>query len=404
VRTAFYVLGAVAAAAVVGLLLLVAVTSVLRRFPSRSLPHANRAEAARVRFSCRPHPVTGGSRNGLAEAVRTASPIHAFVGANGGGKTLAMVHATLPTLAGIAWSCDNPAHAHTARGVTSGQRRVLSTVQLLDPATGDPHPLCDLFTDYRQLLDLEHADVLMDEVTGVASSRQSQSLPVQVENLLVQLRRRDVVLRWTSPDFARADKVMREVTQHVTYCSGSMPAPRSADGRLWRERRLFLWTTFAGSDFEDFTVSKRERLKPEARQWFWRPGCEAERVYSTLAGVAALGVATDGGMCLHCGGQRSRPRCACPSTTLLGDGVVEVVDARGTRRRSRTAAATGGPAGAAEDRTAPPPGPVEEPSPVPLHPVSSASRQTAASSAASSTTAREDLPAGTGRHARVSLL
>jgi hypothetical protein len=337
--------------------LYIGVVSVLRRVPSKVLPTANRADELLVRFSCRPFPTLAGDRrksygkNALAEAVRRAAPIHAFVGPNGGGKSLAMVHSTLETLDGIPWECDNPAHAHTQNGVTAGMRRVLSTVQLLDPATGEPHPLCDLFTDYRQLLDLEHADCLMDEVTGVASARQSQGLPAQVENLLVQLRRRDVVLRWTSPDFARADKVMREVTQLVTYCSGSMPAPRSADGRLWRERRLFKWTSFSGADFEDFTVAKRDGIKPEAAQWLWRPGCRAERAYSTLAGVSALGVATEGGMCLHCGGARSRPKCGCTGVHDLGGGVVEVVDARGTRRWRVAVAA--GTAGEAEDRATP---------------------------------------------------
>jgi hypothetical protein len=382
-RTVLTALPVLAGVVVVVLLLFVAVVSVLRRRPARSLAGANAAEAARVRIFCRPHPAGDGARNRLAEAVRVTSPIHAFVGSNGGGKTLAMVHATLPTLAGIAWACDNPDHLHTARGVTSGVRTVLSTVPLLDPASGQAHPLCVLFTDYRQLLEVEHADVLMDEVTGVASARQSSGLPVQVENLLVQLRRRDVVLRWTSPDFARADKVMREVTQHVTYCSGSMEAPRSADGRLWRERRLFKWSTFAGADFEDFTASKRDTLTPEAVQWFWRPGCAAERAYSTLAGVAALGVATEGGMCLHCGGRRSLPRCGCTGTLDLGGGVVEEVDPRGTRRR-RVVPGAVRPQGGAEDRTAPgatdgarspllgeppPPGPqpVAEAAPTPLH-------------------------------------
>lgn len=316
---------------VVVVVVLMASWSVLLRLPGdRWLPTATAADVLRIKVLARPHPKSRGRL--LAEAVRRASPIHAFVGPNGGGKSLAMVATTLPTLDGIPWTCDNPAHLHTGAGVFSGVRRVLSTVPLFDPDTEQPHPLCDLFTDYRQLLTVEHADVLMDEVTGVASARQSQGLPVQVENLLVQLRRRDVVLRWTSPDFARADKVMREVTQHVTYCTGSMSAPRSADGRLWRERRLFRWATYSGQDFEEFTVSKRDGLKPEAVQHVWRPGIRAERAYRTLLGVSALGVATEGGMCLHCGGRRSLPKCGCPGGDL-GPLVVEDVTASGSRTR-----------------------------------------------------------------------
>lgn len=323
----------VAVVIVVGLGLVQLLMRFLSRFPSRRIPECDKATGLRIHLRCRPHPLKASGRADLAAAIRRQAAIHAYVGSNGGGKSLAMVHDTLPTLAGIAWSCENPAHLHVSRdGVVEGVRTVLSTVQLLD-ADGEPHPLCTLFTDYRQLLDLEHADVLMDEVTGVASARQSQGLPAQVENLLVQLRRRDVVLRWTSPDFARADKVMREVTQLVTYCAGSMPAPRSADGRLWRERRLFRWTSFHAADFDDFTVSKREKLVPEGHQWFWRPGTEAETAYKTLDSVAALGVATEAGLCLHCGGRRSAPRCGCVTEKDLGNGLVEITDPRGTRRR-----------------------------------------------------------------------
>ena len=54
------------------------------------------------------------------------------------------------------------------------------------------NPLWVPFTDWRQFMDWKGGDVLMDEVTGVASSRESHSMPGPVSNLLNQLRPRDV--------------------------------------------------------------------------------------------------------------------------------------------------------------------------------------------------------------------
>src|SRR3954451_13230809 len=127
----------------------------------------------------------------------------------------------------------------------------------------------------------------MDEVTGVASSRESLSMPAQVANYLVQLRRRDVLLRWTSPNWARADKIMREVTQGVTYCVGYLPKSRaSLDGRMWRDRRLFLWRSYDATAFDEFTAHKREKVRPRTVQAFWRPTSDAQLAYDTLDSVS----------------------------------------------------------------------------------------------------------------------
>ena len=99
--------------------------------------------------------------------LRRGYPIHAYLGTgNGSGKTLLMVHDSLPSL--------------------EAGRPVLSTVRLLDyknprqcddptctfpghPNHQAAHPLYIPFKDYQQLLDARDCDVLMDEVTGVAS-------------------------------------------------------------------------------------------------------------------------------------------------------------------------------------------------------------------------------------------
>jgi len=262
-------------------------------------------------------------------ARRRSVPIHAYVGPNGGGKSLTMVRDTIASL--------------------RAGRHVLSTVRLLDfdnprpcPGCSDAthamtvidnetgeiteqihaaaHPLYEAFTDYRQLLGFTDGDVLMDEVTGVASSRESHSMPPQIANYLVQLRRRNVMLRWTAPNWARADKIMREVSQAVTYCIGYMPKERrdAAETRVWRDRRLFFVRTYDANAFDEFTAHKRETVKAMARELFWRPGSLAERAYDTLDPVSMLGAVSERGLCIVCAGQRSQPRCSCPDQRSRG--------------------------------------------------------------------------------------
>lgn len=230
-----------------------------------------------------------------ARRRRRGFPIHAYVGANGGGKSLAMVYDTLPTLA--------------------AGRPVVSTVRLLDPATGEPHPLWHPLSDYRELMEVESCDVLLDEVTGVASSRDSSSMPSPVANLLVQLRRRDVALRWTAPSWKRADTIIRECSQACTICYGFVPTTVKADDgseRQWGSRRLFYWRTYDAATFDEWTAHKRERLRPVTRQLMWRPGSVASSAYDTFDQVLSLGQVTEGGSCLECGGSRQRPGCLCP--------------------------------------------------------------------------------------------
>lgn len=243
-------------------------------------------------------------------AARRLAPIHAYVGGNGGGKSLAMVHDTLPSL-----------HAG---------RRVLSTVELIDPRTGSPWPNYELLTSWSQLLEARHADVLFDEVTGIASARESQGLPVQVANILMQLRRRDVILRWSAPAWARADKIIRETSQAVTVCAGYMAAPAQSgtgpDVRLWREKRLFRWRTFDTATFDEWTTTKQGRIRATKSAWFWRPGSEAMLSYRTLDDVSRVGEVLDSGRCAHCGGRKPIPACKCDAAPRASKAFVPVAD------------------------------------------------------------------------------
>lgn len=220
---------------------------------------------------------------------RRTPSISAYVGANGSGKSLAMVHDTLPSL--------------------DAGRLVYSTVRLIDPATGADHPSYRRLHDWSQILDLDHADLLFDEVVGIAGARESQSLPVQVQNLLVQLRRRDLVMRWTAPNWSRADKIIREVTQSVTSCSGYLRA-RGADDR-WAPKRLFRFRTFDTLDYDEWSLDKSKKLRAAGSAFFWGPGSRAFASYDSLGQVERIGEVLDSGRCAHCGGRKTIPLCKC---------------------------------------------------------------------------------------------
>jgi hypothetical protein len=215
-------------------------------------------------------------------------------------------------------------------------RPVLSTVRLLDyknprpcedptcTFTGHPnhlqaHPLWIPFKDYQQLLDAKDCDILFDEVTGIASSREYQSMPMQVANFLVQLRRRNVALRWSSTNWARSDIIIREVTQAATlsvpYFSRTRKSKKGEPPILWKDRFIFFTRTFDASLLDDFDARGADMglLKPHALQLYFRKGAYAMSAYDTLDPVLSLGWANEAGMCMSCGGRRSIPKCSCSS-------------------------------------------------------------------------------------------
>lgn len=280
-------------------------------------------------------PSVKGVRLTSAQKKRRSAGIAAYVGRNGSGKSATMILDTLPDLA--------------------AGRNVLSTVALLAPYPAEsveeadtawakmslslrpdnplslPHPLWIPFTDFRQLLEFRNGVVLMDEVQGVADSRDSQGLPVQVRNVLYQLRRNGVILRWSTIDWSAADIRIRQVTQVVTLCRGLLP--RWEPGVVWAKKRMFWLRTYDATEFLDFTQainrsSTKQRPKSICRQMTTAKGRirSAFAAYDSMAQVLVLGAASEGGMCLGCGGKRQIPRCTCS----------DAAPAEGTKRAART--------------------------------------------------------------------
>lgn len=284
-----------------------------------------------------------------------------FVGPNGSGKSLMAVESLLPTLAGMEWFCDDVEHAHM-RPVrdherecrvcapdgacrewyrlhdrhSAGVRYVYSTLPLLDDRTGEEHELYRPLIDYRQLVEIEHADVLFDEVAGVSDASDSGSTPAALTRWLQQLRKRDVRLRVTTPAYERCSKPIRQVATLVVDCR-SFFAGASSAGRLWRPRRAMMCQAYDGFDFNTFDKASGKRQRVEANLYYWRAAHRAQNSYSTLAQVHALAEVTDAGMCMACGGTRSRPRCSCgPEVEFIPYGALEVVEqvsASGSRVR-----------------------------------------------------------------------
>lgn len=246
---------------------------------------------------------TSPKKSARAARLRSQFPIMGFVGPNGGGKTAACIAMALQSL-------------------RSG-RRVLSTVPLLDPDTGLEHPLYVPWTDWGQLLDWQDGDVLADEIAAIASSRESGSLDVRAQALLMQLRKVNVRFWWTAPSYARADKIIREVTQAITECRGFYADRAAAQTRRgviqsWAPKRLFSFKTYDAIEFEDWTAGKAERAEPMVVEWFHGPGSEVFSAYDTLGAVHVIAGISDGGMCENCNGiVSSKPKaCRCRTPQL----------------------------------------------------------------------------------------
>lgn len=245
-------------------------------------------------------------RSRAAALQRMQFPIMGLVGPNGGGKTAAGVSMCLIALA-------------------SG-RRVLSTVPLLDPATGAPHPLYVPWTHWDQLLDWWDGDVFADEILSIASSRGSASLDPRALTLLVQLRKRNARFWWTAPSYARADVVIREVTQAITECRGYYSAAGSEQVRRgviqsWAPKRLFSWRTYDAVDFQEWTARRAESAPVLVSEWFHGVGSDVFKAYDTLAAVNVIAGVSDGGICDNCegtvSGKRKACRCAVPKVRVL---------------------------------------------------------------------------------------
>lgn len=243
--------------------------------------------------------VAATSNHDVKDRQRLGLPIQAFVGPNGGGKTVCAVKTLRPWL---------------ERG-----GRVVSNLPLWNPDTEVPWPGFELLEDYDQLVELENCVVLLDEIVANASSRASSNLPFQVEYLLQTLRHSNVRVMWTAPSPQRADVILREVTQYLTECRGMLAdkglAVRAREAGdevpLWAPKRLFRFSTYDFMEFSEWSKGKKDRIRPFANEWWWGPGSDAFRSYDSLGQVVRVAESNESGRCLKCGGTRRPKPCTC---------------------------------------------------------------------------------------------
>lgn len=285
-------------------------------------------------------------------ARRRGYGITAYVGANGGGKSAAMVADAIPDLeAGrpvlstvrildyenprecdderCAENPDRLAHFKMVPTEEGRQAEIRNARRLFfdgEHASLEPverkcigvhdaaHPLWIPWSRHDQLLRFNFGRVLADEMTGVFSSRESQGLPSEVLNHLQQLRRADIPFAYTCPDWARTEKSLREPTQSVTVCTGYFPteAPMQGDlERTWKARRLFKWRTYDARALDELTEGKRQEVGVDVAEWHWGPDSVAFSAYDTFAPVLQVGFTAESGSCIRCGGSRPRRKCSC---------------------------------------------------------------------------------------------
>lgn len=253
--------------------------------------------------------------------------ISAWIGKNGTGKTLRMVHELLlPALnRGVPVVANLTVFASVDDAVCPGEHcpcRVLD-VDGLDREhwqVREPHPLWRPLESWREILTIERCVLGLDEISSAFGARESGKMPFQVAARLQQLRKAGVRVGWTAPNWKRADVVLREVTQVVTECRGLFPQVRVDDaGESWEENRIFRYRSFDCSDFEEFslqeaTAGRRNRtsgMRPIDTSWYRRKKHPTHLLYSTNQKVEMLDHLDEYGTCVVCGGTRRRPACSC---------------------------------------------------------------------------------------------
>jgi hypothetical protein len=263
----------------------------------------------------------------LASETRRSLEVHAYVGPMGSGKSMCAVYDVLPTLYGARYVDEHSGEA--------GWRQVWSTVRLLnwwrqaeEPEESEaawaalglgpsrnplalPHPLYRPLRTWDDLLQARFADILLDEVQGVANAREWASVPGAVQDKMFQLRRADCRLLWTTVNWMAAETTVRRATRGVTESASYRPARRSDGERVYRSRKVFKWRTFDAAEFDEWNVAqgKGRKIRPEAKQRFKREGEIVERAYDTLDAVARFTTGDGRGGCPICSKPMRKEMC-----------------------------------------------------------------------------------------------
>lgn len=234
--------------------------------------------------------------------------ITACVGPNGSGKTLAaIVEAVIPS-----WQNDRPVRAN---------------VHLYPERLGFDPDLALPLNAGRDLLEAEHCTILLDEITAVFPSRSFASLPPELQRVLNQLRKKDVDVIWTAPNWSRCDVILREVTQEVIVCKSMFRERwlrnpdglvRNEDGKRirrglrWPANKLFRFVTYDAQEYDEYQDrANTTGFRPKRNRWYYRPRHRAQWAYESLEPVALFDHLDDIGSCIQCNRKRKTQYCTC---------------------------------------------------------------------------------------------
>lgn len=164
------------------------------------------------------------------------SPITAYVGVNGSGKSLSA----------IAFAITD--HRKTGRPLVTNMQGLSVEHYYIQGVEDLPDLMADLGT----------CNVVLDEAGAMFASRDTGRNKA-FESSVQQLRKYDARLLWTAPAFARADKILREVTFTAVLCSPVLRRHRK--GYAWPSTRLILQKSFDVSRLDTSGMSINRNAK-----------------------------------------------------------------------------------------------------------------------------------------------
>lgn len=166
------------------------------------------------------------------------APITAYVGVNGSGKTLSAI----------------------AFALEDQRRTGRPLVTNVGGLAADHHYIegVDVLPDLMSVLGT--CNVVLDEAGAMFASRDTGRNKA-FEKSVQQLRKYDARLLWTAPAFARADKILREVTFTAILCQSVYK--RRTKGVAWPSTRIVLQKSFDVSrlDTSGLAINKNAKAK-----------------------------------------------------------------------------------------------------------------------------------------------
>ena len=254
-------------------------------------------------------------RKARSRMKRNSAPIRAYVGLNGAGKSLLAVYDILPYLE------NGMKVLSTVRILDYKNRRICDDITCVSENHSThyaAHPNWIPLREFSQILYARNTVIFLDEIQGIFNSRTFQSLPAPILNAIMQQRRNNNVIIYTTPFFGRADKALREVTQQVTLCmpflSRNVQSLPGEPPILWKSRSGVFARTYAAELMDEFDARGADigDIRPKVFQLMFRNFNDAQNAYDTMDSVLTVGHSDELGSCMTCGGKRTQQKCSCP--------------------------------------------------------------------------------------------